>query len=371
MPSWGWFREGQVTLDSAIRTEEVRDCVFCSGPGTLLYSGLSDHLFGVPGEWGFLQCTRCRLAWLNPRPIAADLSKVYRNYYTHVGNRSRNGNASLLALARKKAKGGLYAFVSGCSELADSWVWRQLGRPLSWVPLLRERALLGMVCLKAADRGKLLDLGCGDGRFLALMRDAGWDVKGIEPDPTAAKVAQQELGISVTVGTLADAKFPDESFDAVTLSHVIEHVHDPVALLSECRRVLKPGGSAVIVTPNIASLGHQKFESSWRGLEPPRHLHIFSVGTLRACCERAGLRVQALRTSARASGLVWQESETIRHKREWSSSDQRWWSRFRGTLFNLHEDVLCRMSKEVGEEIVMIASAERPSFAPGEQPRCQ
>src|SRR5208283_4697550 len=113
--------------------------------------------------------------------------------------------------------------------------------------------------------------GCGDGRFLALMRDAGWDVYGIEPDPVAAKVAQRELGTSVTVGALEDAGFPDEAFDAVTLSHVIEHVHDPVALLAECRRVLKPDGSVVIVTPNIRSLGHQKFQSLWRGLEPPRH----------------------------------------------------------------------------------------------------
>lgn len=347
---------------SGIRTEEVTDCLLCNAPGTPLYSGLSDHLFGAPGQWGFLECTRCRLAWLNPRPIPADLSKVYGTYYTHVGNRSGNGSASPLALLRKKSKRGLYAFVSGCSELADSWFWRQLGRPLSWVPLLRERALMGMMCLKAADRGKLLDLGCGDGRFLALMRDAGWEVKGIEPDPTAARIAQQEFGVSVTVGALEDAGLPDEAFDAVTLSHVIEHVHDPVALLSECRRVLKPGGSVVIVTPNIRSLGHQKFGSSWRGLEPPRHLHIFSLGTLRVCCERAGLRVQTLRTSARGSGLVWQESETITRNREWSSVKRGLWPQFRGMLFNLQEDVLRRKSEEVGEEMVVRAGTDRPSF---------
>lgn len=355
-----------MTLDEGISTEQITDCFLCNAPGTQLYSGLSDHLFEAPGEWGFLQCTACGFAWLNPRPVPADLSKIYRTYYTHVENRNRNGHNNFLAVLRKKSKGGLYAFVSGCSELADGWVWRQLGRPLSWVPLLRERALMGMMCLKAADRGKLLDLGCGDGRFLTLMRDAGWDVTGIEPDPTAAKVAQQELGTSVTVGCLEDAGFPDESFDAVTLSHVIEHVHDPIALLSECRRVLKPGGNVVIATPNITSLGHKEFGSSWRGLEPPRHLHIFSSGALRVCCDRAGLRVRTLRTSARTSARTWQESQAIRRKIEMSSADQGWWLRFGGTFFNLREDVLLRTSEEMGEETIVIAEVDRRITSAGD-----
>ena len=215
---------------------------------------------------------------------------------------------------------------------------------------------MGTMCLNGADRGKLLDLGCGNGRFLALMRDAGWDVRGVEPDPAAAKVAQEQFGIPVIVGPLEDARLPAESFDAITLSHVVEHVYDPIALLSECRRLLKPKGRAVIVTPNIRSLGHQKFGSSWRGLEPPRHLLIFSLTTLRVCCEKAGLHVQILRTSARAAGLVWQESEMIKRRKESSGLDRGLPSRLRRLFFNLHEDGLCRASEEVGEEILLIAS---------------
>jgi 2-polyprenyl-3-methyl-5-hydroxy-6-metoxy-1,4-benzoquinol methylase len=349
-------------LDNGIRTEEVTDCLFCNKQGTLLYSGLSDRLFGAAGRWGFLQCTGCGLAWLNPRPTSADLSKAYRTYYTHAGTAKGNGDRSLVAGLRKRTKGGLYAFVSGCNELADGWVWGQVGRILSWVPLLKERAVMGTMCLNGANRGKLLDLGCGDGRFLAMMRDAGWDVKGVEPDPAAARTAQQEFGISVT--TLEDGRLPDESFDAITLSHVIEHVHDPVALLSECRRLLKPEGRAVIVTPNIGSLGHQKFGSSWRGLEPPRHLHLFSLRTLRVCCERAELNVQVLRTSARSAGLIWKESEKIRRHREPSTLDRGLSTRFGRVFFNLHEEALCRTSEEAGEEIVLIAGAGHSSFRP-------
>lgn len=351
---------GEATLDNGIRTEQVTDCLFCNKPGMLLYSGLSDRLFGAAGQWGFLQCTGCGLVWLNPRPTSADLSKAYRTYYTHAGSANGNGNRSLVASLRKRSKGGLYAFVSGCNELADGWVWGQVGRILSWVPLLKERAVMGTMCLNRSNGGKLLDLGCGDGRFLALMRAAGWDVMGVEPDPAAARAVQQEFGISVT--TLEDARLLDESFDAITLSHVIEHVHDPVALLSECRRLLKPEGKAVIVTPNIGSLGHQKFGSSWRGLEPPRHLHIFSLRTLRVCCEKAGMHVQVLRTSARSAGLIWKESETIRRHNEPSSLDRRLPARLREMVFNLHEGAVCRTSEEAGEEIVLIARAGRPSF---------
>jgi len=94
----------------------------------------------------------------------------------------------------------------------------QLGRTLSSVPLLRERAVMGTMCLNGDERGTLLNLGCGSGRFLALMRDAGWDVRGVEPDPAAARMAQEQFGIPAIVGTSEDAGLPGESFDAITVS---------------------------------------------------------------------------------------------------------------------------------------------------------
>lgn len=345
-----------MTLNGGIRTEEVRDCLFCKIQGAPLYSGLRDHLFGAPGQWGFLQCANCGLAWLNPVPVAADLAKVYSTYYTHVGNGNRGRGPSWLADIRKKSKGGLYAFVSGCSGLADGWVWRQLGRLLSWVPLLKERAFMGTMCLGPADGKRLLDLGCGDGSFLAMMRDAGWHVTGIDPDAKAARMAQERFGLSVIVGSLHDAGFPNQSFDAVTLSHVIEHVHDPVALLSECRRILKPGGRAVIVTPNIRSLGHGKFRSFWRGLEPPRHFHLFSLETLQTCCNEVGLCVEQARTSSRTALRVWQESKPTNENPNSSNGTRGLWDRLRGMYFSLQEDALCRGAKHVGEEIVVIVS---------------
>ena len=134
---------------------------------------------------------------------------------------------------------------------------------------------------------RLLDIGCGNGDFLVSAQEAGWDISGLEPDPKAAAVAQQS-GLDVTLGT-ADV-FADASncFDAITLSHVIEHVHEPGQLLQTVHRLLKPGGVVYIDTPNIDSHGAKFFGKNWRGLEAPRHLVLFNPASLTALLSASG-----------------------------------------------------------------------------------
>jgi len=93
----------------------------------------------------------------------------------------------------------------------------------------------------------------------------------------------------VQLGSLEQQKFPAESFDAVTMSHVIEHVPEPIQTLSECARILRPGGRLFLWTPNHSSLGCRVFGKHWRGLEPPRHLHLFSPRSLKSLLNKAGL----------------------------------------------------------------------------------
>jgi SAM-dependent methyltransferase len=85
--------------------------------------------------------------------------------------------------------------------------------------------------------------------------------------------------------------YPADSFDAVIMSHVIEHVPHPRELLTECARVLKPGGRLVMLTPNAESFGLDYYGRCWRGLEPPRHLQIFSQLALEQIAKQAGLNV--------------------------------------------------------------------------------
>lgn len=114
---------------------------------------------------------------------------------------------------------------------------------------------------------------------MEFLRQLGWHVEGLDLDPTAVKVASSR-GLAIHLGSLKEQNFPDQSFDPVVSSHVIEHVHDPVGLLGECRRILRPDGKLVIITPNIASWGHAWFRSNWLALDPPRHLHLFKATSL-------------------------------------------------------------------------------------------
>lgn len=132
---------------------------------------------------------------------------------------------------------------------------------------------------RPSGRARLLDVGCGNGAFLARMRTLGWEVHGIEPDPEACAAAAA-AGIDVSVGTLADVSWPEATFQAVTMSSVLEHLHDPRGTLEACRRLLAPGGTLHIVTPNLDALGAERFGVHWRGLEAPRHLVLFNRAAL-------------------------------------------------------------------------------------------
>jgi SAM-dependent methyltransferase len=115
----------------------------------------------------------------------------------------------------------------------------------------------------------------------------GWTATGIDVDPVAVARAQ-ERGLDVVNCGLSELNAQDRRFDAITISHVIEHVHDPRGLLRDARRLLKPGGYFWIETPNIDAWGHRTFGRHWRDLDPPRHLQIFHLALLKDLLLEAG-----------------------------------------------------------------------------------
>jgi 2-polyprenyl-3-methyl-5-hydroxy-6-metoxy-1,4-benzoquinol methylase len=136
---------------------------------------------------------------------------------------------------------------------------------------------------------RLLDIGCGAGAFLEWAQDAGWQAVGLDFDQAAVTNARSR-GLDVRLGTV-DVLDGHVLFDAITMSHVIEHVHDPGMLLKRVKALLKPGGIFWIETPNMDSTGHKTFGQSWLGLDPPRHLVLFRPSSLRALINSAGLTI--------------------------------------------------------------------------------
>jgi len=180
---------------------------------------------------------------------------------------------------------------------------KRVGRVLSQFPPLREMAAARVMWLEYDSRQRLLDVGCGNGKFLVCMRNMGWKVAGVEPDAQAAAVAQHQYGIQIHPGPLEQAGLPEDSFDVVTMNHVIEHLSEPLATLVECRRVMKNNARLVVVTPNTESWGCRIFGSAWLHWDTPRHLFLFSPQALRACAEQAQLRVEKLFITA---SLAWE-----------------------------------------------------------------
>jgi len=150
---------------------------------------------------------------------------------------------------------------------------------------------------KVKEGGQLLDLGCGNGAFLLRARSAGWIITGVDFDAKAVEAACRQ-GLDVRLGGVESVNPAIEQFDVITLSHVIEHMHQPVEVLQACFNLLKPGGFLWIETPNIASTGHKLYDVAWRGLEPPRHLVLFTLASMRNALNAAGftkVKVQSYR----------------------------------------------------------------------------
>jgi 2-polyprenyl-3-methyl-5-hydroxy-6-metoxy-1,4-benzoquinol methylase len=241
-------------------------------------------------------------------PLTEDIGRAYRNYYTHASP-SEAGRISLTRRAYRTIKRAYqvsrYNYRTGLMSFGEMVV----GLPMYLFPLSRGEADAELRFLQSVPQGRLLDVGCGSGEWLLSMQTLDWQVEGLDFDENAVAVGHQR-GLAVRHGSLEQQNLPKDSFDAVTLSHVIEHVDDPVRTLSECARILKPGGKLIVATPNNTSLGHRFFKENWRGLEPPRHLHIFSPQSLRQTLAQAGfqnvdIRPQIARSVISESFYLW------------------------------------------------------------------
>jgi 2-polyprenyl-3-methyl-5-hydroxy-6-metoxy-1,4-benzoquinol methylase len=151
-------------------------------------------------------------------------------------------------------------------------------------------------------QGRLLDFGCGSGKFLKRMTAVGWKTTGVDFSE-AAVAAVRKMGIMVYQGTLPNENLPAGSFDIITMRHSLEHVPDPVAILEAARDLLATNGQLVIRVPNFASWEVDYFGDASPRLDIPRHLTHFTPATLKAMLEKSGYETITVKQICRANWL--------------------------------------------------------------------
>jgi SAM-dependent methyltransferase len=247
-------------------------CSICGGTCRVLLDGLFDDRFGAPGVFAIVQCTHCGLEQTRPRPSEDDLKALYERFY----NAGVQPDSAYQRLRERFLASGLYR------------LW------LKWDGDMSFHGRQGT--------GRLLDVGCNEGRGLSLYASNGFQVEGLELNELAARVARKR-GFPVHTATLA--QFTSEaSYDVVVLANVLEHAWDPTKMLAEVRRLLKPEGEVWISCPNTASLWRRLFGRNWVNWHVPYHLWHFSPVTINEVLSGAGFEIVTLHTYTPALWLT-------------------------------------------------------------------
>jgi SAM-dependent methyltransferase len=243
---------------------DSRACGICGQPCRLRLDGLFDSRFGAPGAFAIVECAHCGLEQTWPRPAANELKELYERFY----------NAGI-------SPGSAYR------SLRESFFYSGLYR--LWLQWDGDMGFHGR-----RGTGRLLDVGCNEGRGLSLYAGNGFQVEGLELNESAAALARQR-GFRVHTAPLGQFR-PEEPFDVVVLANVLEHAWDPVQMLAEVRGRLREQGEVWISCPNAASLWRRVFGRAWVNWHVPFHLWHFSPATLEMVLKRAGYEVTALDT---------------------------------------------------------------------------
>ena len=242
-------------------TELLSSCPVCGGNVLKDYLECTDYT--VSKERFKLQaCNSCGFVFTNPRPTAADIGVYYKSedYISHTNSKKGLFN-SVYQLARKRA-------INSKLSILDKY--------------------------KQGTK-TLLDYGCGTGEFLNQAQLNGWNTKGIEPDPEARAKAITNYQLEVKDPSLLNT-FKDGEFAAITLWHVLEHVHDLNNAIQQFERILSNDGVLVIAVPNYKSNDAKIYGEHWAAYDVPRHLYHFSIGSVEQLMKKHGLLIQGIQS---------------------------------------------------------------------------
>jgi 2-polyprenyl-3-methyl-5-hydroxy-6-metoxy-1,4-benzoquinol methylase len=163
-----------------------------------------------------------------------------------------------------------------------------------------------ILALAGKSGGRIMDVGCGLGFFLAWAKEKGYETCGVEPSIEASEYARNALGLAVFTGDVHKLDPGTQAFDIVTIQHVLEHIPDPVAFLRRVKEILKEDGVLAVVVPNAGSLVGRLARERWLGFAAEEHLCHYTKDTLRILLIRSGFRVRNMLTPQWSAGdLLW------------------------------------------------------------------
>ncbi len=340
-------------MSAQIATEDAPRCPGCDVAGDNALRDCVDHVTGLPGRWSFSQCPSCGSLWLDPRPRESALESLYPENYK-LTRAEPNADVDLARGFFASAKFGALAAAYGYHSLAtsaDSESGFAFGRTAA--PLLSRKAGYAVRYLPHQSGGRLLDVGCGNGAFIAWMQQLGWEVEGIELDPITAELAQKR-GLTIHCDNVEALQLPPDRFDAITLTHVTEHFFHPRNVFRILHRWLKPGGALVSFSPNPRGALRRIFRHHWYELDPPRHIFLPSATAYRRLLEPLGFEVKT-RTSMRPFHWMFKESASIATAGRTGAMRENIFLK----LFTASAAMLLSILPDSGEEVICHARKQR------------
>ena len=234
-------------------------CLICGSAETVSLFHGSDRLYHTTTrQFDVVRCGGCGLLRLHPQPSPDELRRYYPGDYWFAADAS----------------------AAGRMEEA----WRRL--------VLRDHEHFVTRALRESRaRGPLLDVGCGGGLFLGMMRERGFGVVGLDFSREAAAVAWRRQQAPAMVADFASAPLRPGTFAGITMFHVMEHLYDPRAYLAAARELLAPGGRLIVQVPNAASWQCRLLGRAWNGMDVPRHLFDFRDSDLEKLLADSGFQV--------------------------------------------------------------------------------
>lgn len=248
---------------STLALTSVNCCVCGSSDAKVVGKGEDFEYHTSSDTFLAVRCKSCSLIYLNPRPSISEFDKIYPPTY--------------------------HAF---------DFTQKKFGLAFKVRSYLEARRLLHR-CRNLPDNARILDVGCGDGFHLGLLREFGkknWTLEGIDLDKRAIEMATHS-GFNVHFGSVEQVELPVESFDMIFMIQTIEHVEKPDEVLRAIYKLLRKGGRLVIVTDNTGSIDFKLFKSGyWGGYHFPRHWNLFNRRSMTKLTKKTGFKMEYLTT---------------------------------------------------------------------------